>query len=118
MSCLKAFQDGGKQEAIELLSSVDNPHKLTNSSNTRILHWACYHGWIDILIKLINEYQFNLMYKNAKGYTSLHAACCQKDNLSVIHYLVSECQCDPKSSVMMVSLHYIRHVATDIYIYN
>ena len=95
--CLKAFKNGEKEEAIGLLPVVLNPHRLKDYNQKTILHLACYHGWIDIVMKLINEYQFDLKCRDSNDNTPLHFACFQKGNLHIIQYLIGECRCDPMS---------------------
>ena len=92
--CLKAFKNGEKEEAIGLLPVVLNPHRLKDHNQKTILHLACYHGWIDIVMKLINEYQFDPKCRDSNDNTPLHFACFQKDNLHIIQYLIGECRCD------------------------
>ena len=95
--CLKAFKNGEKEEAIGLLPVVLNPHRLKDYNQKTILHLACYHGWIDIVMKLINEYQFDLKCRDSNDNTPLHFACFQKGNLHIIQYVIGECRCDPIS---------------------
>ena len=95
--CLRAFIDGRKEEAIKTLPFVVNPDDIKDYYMQTILHWACYHGWIEIVIMLISEYQFDPMCRDNAGNTSLHMACRQKENLSMSQYLIDECRCDPMS---------------------
>ena len=85
--CLRAFEIGEKEEVIRLLPVVVNPHRLKNYKQNTILHLACYHGWIDIVMKLINEYQFSPKCRDHYNNTPLHDACCKKGNLHIIQYL-------------------------------
>ena len=95
--CLRAFKNGEKEEAIRLLPFVVNPHELKDYDEWTILDWACYHGWIDIVMTLISEYQCNPMCRSNNDNTPLHFACSQKGNLRIIQYLINECRCDPIS---------------------
>ena len=95
--CLRAFQNGEKEEATRLLSVVVNPHRLKNYKQNTILHLACYHGWIDIVMKLINEYQLDPKCRESNGDTTLHTTCRRKGNLQIIQYLINVCRCDPMS---------------------
>ena len=95
VKCWRAFKNGEKEEAIRLLAFVNNPRRLKDNDHTTILHWACYHGWIDIVMKLINEYQFHLKYRDCYNNTPLHYACSQNRNLHIKRYLINECRCDP-----------------------
>ena len=94
--CLRAFENGEKEEAIRLLPVVVNPRRLKDYKQRTILHWACYHGWIDIVMKLINEYQFSTKCRDFYNNTPLHDACGNGD-IEMIRYLIGECRCDPMS---------------------
>ena len=91
--CLKAFQDGQKEEAVRLLSLAVDLHNLTDSTGRTVLHLACYHGWTEIVMKLINEYHFDPTCKDIAGNTLLHTACKHRD-MKLVRYLISECRCD------------------------
>ena len=95
--CLRAFVNGEKEEAIKLLPFLVTPHELKDYNEQTILHWACYHGWIEIVMELINDYQFDPMCQDYAGFTLLHQACSRKGNLNMIHCLISQWQCDPMS---------------------
>ena len=92
--CLRAFKNGEKKEAIRLLPVVVNPRRLKYYDQMTILHLACYHGWIDIAMKLINEYLLDPKCRDCYKNTPLHIACRQKGNLHIIQYLINECRCD------------------------
>ena len=94
--CLRAFRNGEKDEVVRLLPVVVNPQSYYNQQT--ILRWACYHGWIDIVRKLINEYQFDPKCRESTNdNTPLHFACSQMGNLHIIQYLINECRCNPMS---------------------
>ena len=98
VECVSAFENGYKETAIKLLPLVVSVHKLESSFGRQtVLHWACYHGWIDIVMILINEYQFDPKHRDRNGNTSLHMACRKQSNMSVIKYLIRECNCNPMS---------------------
>ena len=91
--CLKAFQDGQKEEAVRLLSLAVNLHNLTDSTGRTVLHLACYHGWTEVAMKLINEYRYNPTCTDMAGNTPLHTACKHGD-MKLVRYLISKCRCD------------------------
>ena len=97
VKCWRAFMNGEKEEAIRLLPFVVNPHTLKNYNQWTILHLACYHGWIDTVMTLINEYQFDPKCRDSNDNTPLHIGCHRKGNLHIIQYMINECQCDPMS---------------------
>ena len=94
--CLRVFGIyGRKEDAIKLLPFVCNPHELKDFDQQTLLHWACYHGWMDIVVKLIEEYRLDPMCRDWFGNTCLHKACHQRGNLDIIMYLNRECLLDP-----------------------
>ena len=95
--CWRAFENGEKEKVMRLLPAVVNPRELKVRNEQTILHWACYHGWIDIVMKLIHEYQFDLRCRDNDDNTLLHFACSQKGNLHIVQYLINKCRCDPMS---------------------
>ena len=59
---------------------------MKSNNNITILHYAAYHGWLDVVKELINEYEFNPDCKDDKGITPLRKAKANgKDN--VVQYL-------------------------------
>ena len=93
---LDAIYSRNREEALHLLSLLSNPHKVKYSDNFTILHWAAYHGVLDIVQVLINEYQFDTHCVDDDGYTPLHYAA-YKGHLNIIKYLITECNCNPQS---------------------
>ena len=91
--CLKAFQDGQKEEAVRLLSLAVDLHNLTDSTGRTVLHLACYHGWTEVVMKLVNDYRFDPTCTDMAGNTPLHTACKHGD-MKLVRYLISECRCD------------------------
>ena len=91
--CLKAFQDGQKEEAVRLLSLAVDLHNLTDSTGRTVLHLACYHGWTEVVMKLINDYRFDPTCTDMAGNTPLHTACRHGD-MKLVRYLISEYRCD------------------------
>ena len=92
--CLRAFENGEKEEATRLLFVVVSPRTLKYYEQMTILFYACYYGWIDIVMELINEYQLDPKCRDSNGDTTLHTACRRKGNLQIIQYLINECGCD------------------------
>ena len=91
--CLKAFQDGQKEEAVRLLSLAVDLHNQTDSTGRTVLHLACYHGWTGVVMKLVNDYRFDSTCTDMAGNTPLHTACKHGD-MKLIRHLISECRCD------------------------
>ena len=40
--CLRAFEDGRKEDALRLLSKVEQP-------DPHLVHYSAMHGWLDVL---------------------------------------------------------------------
>ena len=73
--CLKHFIEGEKDEAIAILSDIDNPGQLRDKERRTLLHLAARHkGWLDIVRILIDQYHIDPMCTNMYGATPLHNA--------------------------------------------
>uniref|UniRef100_A0A1X7SFA7 Uncharacterized protein n=1 Tax=Amphimedon queenslandica TaxID=400682 RepID=A0A1X7SFA7_AMPQE len=62
--------------------------------NANLLHWAAYHGWIDIIDMLINDHGFDLVFTNTAGHTCVHYAVFGR-KLETLKVLVTKHHCDP-----------------------
>ena len=84
--CYDAFNYGRQEEALRLLKHVEDPRRVMSSSNFTILHCAAYHGWLDVVKKLIVENNFKPDCEDDDGNTPLSRA---RDNEkeSVVDYL-------------------------------
>ena len=71
---LDALSSHNSEEALHLLSLLSNPHKVKYYHNSTILHYAAWHGVLDIVQVLINEYQFDPHCVDDNGGTPLHNA--------------------------------------------
>ena len=47
--CLRAFEDGRKEDALRLLSKVEQPHP-------HLVHFSAMHGWLDVCRQLVENY--------------------------------------------------------------
>ena len=72
--CYDAFNSGRWKEALTLLKQVKDPHSVKDKNNFTLLHCAAYHGWLDVVKKLIIEYQFDPDCKDDNGNTPLSKA--------------------------------------------
>ena len=72
--CYDAFNYGRKEEALRLLKQVKDPRTVKSNNNSTLLHCAAYHGWLDVVIQLINDHQFNPDCMNGYGNTPLMLA--------------------------------------------
>ena len=84
--CYDAFNKGRQEEALRLLKQVKDPHIVKSKSNFTILHFAAYHGWLDLVIQLINDHQFNPNCEDDDGNTPLSEAR-SNGKQSVVNYL-------------------------------
>ena len=66
--CVEAFKRGNKQDAERLLPQIGQPASIRTTTNyvpsnrwyarlVSLLHLAAHHGWMDIIIDLINKVQ-------------------------------------------------------------
>ena len=93
---LDALRSHNSEETLHLLSLLSNPHKVKYYPNSTILHEAAWHGVLDIVQVLINEYQFDPHCVDDDGDTPLHNAA-MNGKLNIIKYLITECHCNPLS---------------------
>ena len=74
MKCYDAFNEGRQEEAVTLMKQVKDPRTVKSKSNFTVLHYAAYHGWLDIVKELITEHQFNPDCEDKDGNTPLSKA--------------------------------------------
>ena len=72
--CYDAFNYGRKEEALRLLKQVKDPRTVMSNNNFTVLHCAAYHGWLDVVKKLINNHDFDPDCKDNDGNTPLSKA--------------------------------------------
>ena len=65
-----------------------------NNDGVTPLHYACYHGYLNIAQYLIREEHCNPSCENKYGWTPLHYAC-RYDNLNIAQYIIREGHCNP-----------------------
>ena len=53
---------------------IVNPHIVKSKNNFTILHCAAYHGWLDVVKQLIDDYQFDPDCEDDSGNTPLSKA--------------------------------------------
>ena len=97
--CLKAFQQGKKQDAERLLPLVEQPADSIAgvrwfAEQVSLLHLAALHGWMDIIIDLITKYKCDTNCKDSHGRTPLFYAV-SYNHLEVVRYFINEQHCDP-----------------------
>ena len=84
--CYDAFNEGRHEEALTLMKQVKDPRTVKSKSNFTVLHYAAYHGWLDIVKELITEHQFNPDCEDKDGNTPLSKAR-SNGKQSVVDYL-------------------------------
>ena len=84
--CYDAFNEGRHEEALSLMKQVKDPRTVKSKSNFTVLHYAAYHGWLDIVKELITEHQFNPDCEDKDGNTPLSKAR-SNGKQSVVDYL-------------------------------
>ena len=103
--CLRAFEHGRKEEALRLLSKVEQPEPV-------LVHWSAYRGWPDVCRQLVEIYK--LSPSDEAGLLGggfmrrpLHWACecCQVEvvkyllTLPTVKHTVNECGGDGLSAL-------------------
>ena len=53
---------------------IVNPHIVKSKNNFTILHCAAYHGWLDVVKQLIDDYHFDPDCEDDSGNTPLSTA--------------------------------------------
>ena len=84
--CYDAFHEGRHEEAVTLIKQIKDLHTVKSKSNLTVLHYAAYHGWLDIVKELITEHHFNPDCEDDDGNTPLNKAR-SSGKRSVVDYL-------------------------------
>ena len=94
-----ACRHGEKPKVIKLLK--DEGADPTSADATNIstggapLHWACYHGWLDIVKDFVENYEMSPELATGYRETPLHCAC-QGGHGDTVQYLAKEKGCNVK----------------------
>ena len=74
-----ACRQGEKSKVIKLLKEEGADPASTDAINSSTggapLHWACYHGWLDIVRDFIEKYNINPELATSYRESPLHCAC-------------------------------------------
>lgn len=118
--CEEAFKCGDHKKAVQLLPCVRQPKAVTTSFKLRVgihlvlatlvslLHLGAYHGWLDVVVDLVNKYHYHPECPDSLRQTPLHYAT-HAGHLEVVTYLVTEKHCNPmckEGRLDMTPLHY------------
>ena len=84
--CLRAFQDGRKEDALRLLSKVEQP-------DPQLVHYAARNGWQDLCQQLVENYNLSPSDEadidgDGVMYRPLHMAC-MYGRVEVVKYLMT-----------------------------
>ena len=92
---LDACREGNVVEVQRLLPKVRNPADVRDEScrNKTLLHYSCYHGWLGVTKKLVEQYSCDPESKEKGGDTPLDVAC-RGGHVDIVRYLVSERGCN------------------------
>ena len=63
-----------------------------NTYGRTLLHYSCYHGWLDMTRRLVEQYHCDLESKDNVGDTPLHVAY-HNGHVDIVRYLVCEQGC-------------------------
>ena len=102
---VKAFKQGNKQDAEQLLPQIEQPADIRTTTDyvpglrwyaglASLLHVAALRGWVDIITNLITKYKCDTNCKDSHGHTPLHYAAIN-NHLEVVRYFINEQHCDP-----------------------
>ena len=79
----QAVRNNNLQQFKELFTQYENIRidSLGKKSGWNALHYACYHGFMEIAQELIVERKANILKPNSDGWTPLHL-CCHKGHVN------------------------------------
>ena len=97
---LCACREGNVVEVRKLLPQVRNPAGIRDKSwlcrGKTLLHYPCYHGWLDVTKTMVEQYRCDPETGDEWGDTPLHEAC-REGHVDIVRYLVSEQGCSAAS---------------------
>ena len=109
ITCLSPFVLGDHEKALQLLPSLHQPAAIRTlcicciinpsrklCTDVSLLHLAAFHGWMEIVISLVNMYDCTTQCRDSWKQTPLHYAA-YGGSLPVVQYLINEQHCDPDS---------------------
>ena len=85
----------GHLPTAEVLLTGQNCSAACISRNTygkTVLHYSCYHGWLDVTRRLVEQYHCDPEIRGGNGDTPLDVAC-RKGHVDIVRYLVGEQGC-------------------------
>ena len=106
-----ACRQGQRSKVLKLLKdeNADPTSKdTTNATNGgTALHWASYHGWLDIVQEFVEKYKMNPEVASEYSETPLHSAC-HGGHIDVVRYLAIEkgCNVEIRNADQRCPLHY------------
>ena len=101
------YESPDQIRALQLLSLLPNAAVVRDKNGNTLLHWACWHGWYDVVKVLVesdgcdiyHQISFLSALKNKCYFddlgTPLHWACLA-GHLNIVKYLIKEKGCDPE----------------------
>ena len=82
----------GRLTIVEILLTAQDCSTACNKHSRILLHYSCYHGWLDVTRRLVEQYRCDPESRDEHGDTLLHEAC-RKDHVDIVRYLVAERGC-------------------------
>jgi len=80
---IRACERGDATEVERLLPRVKNPadvHVRLGYTKVTLLHFSCFHGWLDVTRRLVEQYHCDPESRDWDGDTPLHEACREGHN--------------------------------------
>ena len=106
-----ACRHGEKSKVIKLLKDEGADPTSADATNVSTggapLHWACYHGWLDIVKDVVENYKMSPELATRYRETPLHCAC-QGGHVDIVQYLAKEkgCNVEIRNADERAPLHY------------
>ena len=92
-----ACRQGEKSKVMKLLgeegADPTSAYAINSSTGGAPLHWACYHGWLDIVKEFVENYDISPELVTGYHESPLHCAC-QGGHVDIAQYLMKEKGCD------------------------
>ena len=92
---MEVFAHRDKEQALQLLSSVNQPNTIRSTddfgdlpSGSTLLHYAARRGWSDVCRTLVEQYQCRVDETDDAGSNALHTACVFGE-VAVVKYLLT-----------------------------
>ena len=89
-----ACEEDDFEKVFELIKAGQDPRHAVSEKKRKPLHYAAFHGNLEVVRTLVEEYGCNPQSRDDNSYTPLHYAC-YGGHKDVVKYLVTQQKCNP-----------------------